>query len=165
MLSISGELLGIVSTTQWAVANTGFDVSGPHDSGKTQNLAAAGATWGDDPTVRRGYADTWSGTVAATMARVARCNEGFAAFDETSTSALKGATRAGTAVDLATKVMMLSDGAERDRCGDAAQARPSRFVYLSTGNAAIMNSLEGKQDVIDAHSMRLVALQLEHHSG
>ena len=165
LLSLAGTLLNLVSATRWSVGNTGFDNVGAHNSGKTQNLAAAGATWGDDPLVKRGYADTWSGTVAATMARVNRWNDGSGGFDETSTSTLKGATKAGTAIDLATKVMMLSDGAERNRYGDLAEAQPSRFIYLSTGNSAVADTIEGRQEVIDAHSSRLITLRLDRFAG
>ena len=161
LISLAGPLMRLVDYTAYAVANTGFDLVGPPNLGKTQWLAISGATWGDEPQMRRGYADAWSGTVAATLARVVRCNDGFAGFDDTSVAMVDGAIAGGKVADIATKVMMLADGAERDRYTDPAQPRPSRFLYLSTGNRSLADALSGHADVVDAHSTRLVTLELK----
>ena len=70
--SLSGAMLSVISQSRYSVLNTGLDFVGPPNSGKTQLLAAAGASWGDDSSVTRGYNDRWTATVAAAMSRIRR---------------------------------------------------------------------------------------------
>ena len=134
---------------------------GPQNTGKTQLLATAGASWGDDPDVTRGYNDRWSSTVAAAMSRIGMSNDGYGGFDETSVAALKKARKAGSAAEVAAKIMMLSDGAERDRYGGPLHSQPSRVMYVSSGNASLVEYLEGHPDVVAAHETRLITIRTD----
>ena len=162
--ALAPALMALLGKSPMNIGNTGVDIVGKQNSGKTILLSLAGSAWGTDPdvTVRRGYAESWSGTTEGTMKRLPLFQDGFLGLDDTGLS--PGAPQK-RAVAISEKVMRLSDGGEKDRYDGPPHARPSRLLYASTGNASIRAFLEGHPDVIDAHRTRLITIKIREVGG
>src|SRR5205823_14609599 len=58
--ALAPPLMDLLQQSALSVSNTGIDMVGKKDWGKTRLLVFSGSEWGGDPQSRRGYAEAWS---------------------------------------------------------------------------------------------------------